>query len=204
VSALATVLPALLAGAMGVVLILLLGRALLRVIPFQPRDWLFRWRVRQLSQRLTPSGQLFETVLVKSDAVAELADLLGFHLTPHSPRLADLVRSHHLTVLEQLLQFAEARNAHLGEISEFLDELFETRHALHLGRMQVITTRANIRLKRTADGRGVPEWTNTEFTKKLEDIAEKLAINEKLLREQLDRALSQLRTAGTGKGMTVH
>ncbi len=203
-SALATIIPALLAGALGVALILMLGRALVRVIPFRPREWLFRWRLRQHSQRLQPLVHSLEGLLAKPEATAGLMHLLALNLTPHSPSHADLVRSHHLAVLEQLLQFAELRGAHLGETSEFLDELFETRHALHLGRMQVITTRANIRLKRTADGKGVPEWTNAEFTRKLQDIAEKLAINEKLLREQLDRALAQLRAAGSGKGMTVH
>ncbi|MBX7142817.1 MAG: hypothetical protein K1X79_00025 [Oligoflexia bacterium] len=117
--------------------------------------------------------------------------------------LIEKVASHNLSTLARLVAAAEITSTRLPNLP-ILEDLLATRHGLLRGFLEVQETTVKIKKRPAHDGKDIPEWALSEFSKKLTELKEKLETNKRSLDSQLKETFALLKKQPAQSEVTYH
>ena len=134
-------------------------------------------------------------------ALKVIQDAFYFDRSVTDSQLVEKINNHHVGLLSRLLIISDKASCHMPNL-EVLEGLLSSR--AEMLRDWCDAQRSIEGLKRKRSGR-VPEWAFEEYRKRLAELEDRLATNQKSLRSLLD-ATSRLLEKGSAKDqpMTVH
>ena len=122
----------------------------------------------------------------------------------YNPSLVERVTNHNLDVLNKLVTMADRRTGHLANLP-VVESLFASRADLMKAHIDVRETVRKLAMRKDKGGRGdAPDWARAEFSKKSDEIKEKIAVNGKSLEAQLDELISSLLKLPAATEITYH
>lgn len=189
---------ALLSGA----LVYFLIRSLLLGFSTDPRSWLEGVRIRKREQLVLTADELMKSNKV-SEALRVLRSAFFFEHPVRYPSTVERIREHHLNILSRVIGVAKSHSRQIEHLP-VVEDLLASRETLLTVHIEHIATRDNLRARRRRDKKETPTWAIAEFTKKIDDILDKLTTNRQSLESQLDRVFEDLARLPVGEEVTYH
>lgn len=196
-----TLLPALMLGALGLVLISGILAVLLRA---SVGDWRALWEGGRIKRRERILLQCDEA-LAKGDFDAIRRDLrqaFFFDIVSSSSAIVERLNHHHFAVLGRIVAVAEKRAGHLSNLA-VVEDLLQTRSFLLRTHLEAFQSIRQIRRK-SRFGKKTPEWAMQEFEKKLIETLDRLKTNRQSLITQLDDLFKGLGDLPSEDQVTYH
>lgn len=208
----ASVLVALLLGALALVTILAVVALVLRALPIPALrfDWLPRlWSAgerRKLHAKERLLAQADE--LIAREQWPETFSTLraAFFLEPikRDISLVERMVSHHLNVLGRIVEFTGRHSSRISNLP-VVEDLLLNRAQLLRSHFEVRHSKRSVHKRTREKGREAPEWVEAEYRRKLREIDERIAVNRRSLESQLDRLFAELeQVQHAGSNVTYH
>jgi hypothetical protein len=108
-----------------------------------------------------------------------------------------------MNILSRVIGIAKSHARHLESLP-VVEDLLASRESLLNAHIEHLAARNNLQQRRRRDRKETPAWAISEFSKKIDDILDKLSTNRHSLESQLDRMFDDLRKLPEGEGVTYH
>jgi len=186
--------------ALGLVYVLL--RAIGGAVSGNPREWLEGLRVRRRQRFLSIADELMRTNH-RLEALRKLRTAFYFEQPILFQSTIDRVHAHHMSILSRLIGDAHGRSHQIDNLP-IIEDLLASREDLLTGYIEHVAARDNLTARRRRDRKETPAWAIAEFSKKIDDIVDKLTTNRHTLESQLDSLIDTLRRLPEPEEVTVH
>ena len=203
---LSLILPALVFGALGALIILFVLKILLLAVIGNPLSWIEKQRLAKKERLLAQSDQ-FQRQDLTEQSLALLKQSFYLDAIRFNFSLVDLSGNHNLGVLARLVAISEQRSIHIVNLPlvegliasrhELLRSLFEIKDTLHK-----LRNRQKEKLQQT--GKSSPDWALSEFSKKLTEVKTKIDANRQALEAQLNILFVSLQSTSGSSEITYH
>lgn len=115
----------------------------------------------------------------------------------------EAVHTHNLEVLARILKLSEKNQGHLKNIG-VVEDLFDSRFELLDLYIKTHSLKDKIKTKLKQKDRDIPQWSQSEFDRKIVSIEEELKTNTKTLEQQIKLLLESLKDMSSVQGMVYH
>jgi len=177
-------------------------RSLLLGFSADPRSWLEGLRVRKREQLVLAADELMKSNKV-SEALRVLRSAFFFEHPVRYPATVERIHEHHLNILSRIIGVAKSHSRQIEHLP-VVEDLLASRETLLTIHIEHLATRDNLRARRQRDKKETPTWAIAEFSKKIDEIVDKLATNRQSLESQLDRVFADLARLPVGDEVTYH
>ena len=106
-------------------------------------------------------------------------------------------------ILSRIIGVAKSHSRQIEHLP-VVEDLLTSRETLLTIHIEHLATRDNLRARRQRDKKETPTWAIAEFSKKIDEIVDKLATNRQSLESQLDRVFEDLARLPVGDEVTYH
>jgi hypothetical protein len=186
--------------ALGVLYILL--RSIGGAISGDPRQWFEALKVRRRERGLVVADELMRTNH-RLEALRKLRAAFFFEHPVFFQSTIERIHAHHMNILSRLLGDAHGRRHQIDNLP-IIEDLLASREHLLAGYIEHVAARHNLAARRRRDHKETPAWAIAEFSKKIEDIVDRLNTNRHALESQLDSLIDTLRRIPETEEVTVH
>lgn len=183
-------------------IVYLLIRSLLLGLSTDPRVWLEGFRIRKREQLLLAADERMRSNNV-GEALALLRSAFFFDHPVHYPATIERIHTLHMQILSRVIGVAKSHSRQIDNLP-VVEDLLASRETLLSIHIEHVATRDNLRARRRRDRKQTPTWAIAEFTRKIEEILDKLATNRQSLESQLDRIFLDLARFPVGEEVTYH
>lgn len=160
-----------------------------------------RIRIYQHSKTLSKVDALIE----QGNFPVALTELRGALLLAHiksGPELIDQSVHLNLAVLSRILSLSERAGAHLENLA-VVEDLVQSRGQLLTSYFEAQRDRRVFKSRRSSAGKDAPEWAIAEFTRRVDELKDRIDTNSRSLQMQLDELLRDV-TKGSQASVTYH
>lgn len=155
------------------------------------------YKLKRKKQLLEKADKMLEDNNL-NEALGFLCEAWVFDTIPRSNILIKDVVNHNFSVFNRLLSYAENRSIQIENI-EMVEELLEERL-----RILTLAHESGVRFSQNRGKVGKVLWAKEEFQKQRNALADKLRINEKLLRKNIDEIYERLTSSINGERVIYH
>ena len=184
---------------LGIAIVFLLVASILRAIGLRiPSMSLLRLGNHRRAQRL-------ELLLSSADSkrLSSLSAVFLIFQQPRSKSAADTMATHNLKMLDRLIEIAELRSIRLHPGLERVEALITARTELAGNFVGLLAARSRIEKRRRDEGKGLPEWSRSDFEQRIKEVKEQLALNSKELERSLATILERFRDSNPPEPITI-
>jgi len=201
---LSTLIPALLFGLLGLILIIHSIRLILRSAfgGWDTSSWL---RSRKMSRKEAALKEA-DFYLDKGDYLPSLKHLRQAFVLEEgsfSMREIEQIANHNLSILGRVISISEKSGSRLLNLPA-VEGLLIARHQLMRSVLEIEESRYSLRLRQKEKKKSVPRWAFAEFSRKLRDIKGDLIENRKNLEPELDTLFENLSQERAADQVTYH
>lgn len=183
-------------------IIFFVGRAMFHAVSVDPRAWLEGLQVKK-RESLAAGADEQLAFGQPAEALRILRTAFFFDYPIRHPQTIDRIHEHHMHILSRVLTIAQNHSRTIENLP-VIEDLMATREQLLRSHIDHVEARRSLTLRRRKDKKETPAWAISEFTKKLDDITDKLATNRQSLEIQLDQAFGRLKDLAAADAVTVH
>lgn len=193
---------AIVCAALAVGIIYVVVRAVCSAFTGNPRAWLETLAIRRRERLVAVADELMRTNH-RLDALRNIR--AAFFLEHPLAAQSSIERSHahNVRLLSRLIGDAHSRSHQIDNLP-ILEDLLASREQLLSAFIEHVLARNNLTNRRRRDRKDTPAWAIAEFSKKIEDIADKLTTNRHSIESQLDTVIEELRRLPEIEEVTVH
>ena len=177
-------------------------RALLLGFSSDPLAWLEAQRVRKRSQLLGRADEAMKLNKV-GEALALLRAAFYFEHPVRYPATVEAIHAHHMSILSRVIGISKSHARHLENLP-IIEDLLASRESLLNAHIEHLAARVNLQHRRRRDRKETPAWAIAEFTRKIDEIGDKLSTNRHSLESQLARMFEELHRLPENEGVTYH
>lgn len=199
----ATLIPALLFGLLGAVLLLMIVRGLLTpILGSSVKGLLSRWRINKKIKQL---AKIDKAIQLKSldQALDMLKEAFYLEQVKIDKRFVAYVHNHNVSVLGRVVTVAEKRGGHMHNLA-LVEGLFQSRRELMESYLETLDVKKAVARKRKEQGKDIPNWSSGGFQEKLDEIRDNIFTNKRSIKAQLQEAFKLLGTMHSQEEITYH
>lgn len=203
---LSLILPALIFGAIGAIIILFVVKVILMAIVGNPLSWLEKQRFVKKERILAQADQLQKQDLIEQ-SLPLLKQSFFLDAVRFNASLVDLSGNHNLGILARLVSISEQKNLHIVNLP-LVEGLIASRHELSRSLFEIKDTLLKLRNRQKEKlqqtGKSSPDWALSEFSKKLSEVKNKIDANRQAIEAQLSILFVSLQSSTSTSEITYH
>jgi len=201
---LSTLIPALLFGILGLILIIHSIRLILKSAfgGWDTGNWL-RGRKMARKESALKEADYYIDKSNYSESFGYLRQAFVLEERSLSMREIEQVANHNLSILGRVISIAEKTGSRLNNLPA-VEGLLISRHQLMRSILEIEESRYSLRLRQKEKKKSVPRWAFAEFSRKLREIKVDLADNRKALEPELDKLFDNLSQQKESDQVTYH
>lgn len=188
--------------AVAVVIIGYFFRVLLANLHANPRGLSERWSLKKKERILLMADEQIQAGKLDR-ATSLLREAFFAEHIKSDPTLIDRAHNHHMEILGRILTLSEKLGAQISNIA-VVEGLFQSRADLMRAYLDISKSQEALDERRREKGQATPEWALAEFTKRLDDVKDKLKTNDRSLASQLEVLFASLASVGRSGEVTYH
>lgn len=186
-------------GLLGLAMIAWLLASMVLPLLRDSRAFAERVRFRQKERILDSVDAMIEKNLF-ADALKHLVVAFFYESIRADKELIEKVHNHHVGILSRIVLVAEKLSRHVENLA-VIEDLVLSRSELLRSLYETRQNRAALSARRT---RETPQWALDEYSRKIDEIIDRLKTNQRSLESQMVLAVSEAKPAQADQEITFH